>query len=180
MVNTLNELDDPPVEFSAADWKKMKQIIHVLQIFKDATLKLSFHDASISMAIPIVTSIITTLSKETSEDVGVLGMKRDLRKAMETRFSDMEYKEQYAISTILDGKYKRYFFRDSDAFYRAKATLVLKLVDALREDSNTEVIVITKQVCKTVCSDIPSAMLGSRQNIFKHSLGNLFSMYVMA
>ena len=134
----------------------MKQIINVLQIFKDATQKLSFHDASISMAIPFVTSIITSLGEETAEDVGVLGMKRELKKAMEKRFKDMENKEQYAISTLLDGKYKRFFFRDPDAYERAKASLVEKLVDALREETNTEVSY------KDRYSDIPSAILGGR------------------
>ena len=84
VVNTIPNLDDPPVEFSALDWKKVDQVIHVLQIFKDATLKLSCHDASISMGIPIITSIIEDLGEETAQDVGVLGMKRELKKAMET------------------------------------------------------------------------------------------------
>ena len=87
VVNTLHNIADPPVDFTFGDWKKMEQIINVLQIFKDATLKLSFRDASISMSIPIVTLIISDLAEETDQDVGVLGMKRDLKKAMETRFA---------------------------------------------------------------------------------------------
>ena len=86
VVGTLGNMDNPPVEFTSADWKKMEQVINVLQIFKDATESLSFRDASISMGIPIVTSIITDLADETEQDVGVLGLMRDLKKAMETRF----------------------------------------------------------------------------------------------
>ena len=51
----------------------------------------------------------------------------------------MELKEEWAIATILDGKYKKYFFRDPDAYERAKSTLIEKLVQAMREDTNTEV-----------------------------------------
>ena len=86
-MSTLLHIPDPPVDFTAADWKKMNQIINVLQIFKDATVTLSHRDASISMVIPIVTSIISDLEEETDQDVGVKGMKRDLKKAMETRFA---------------------------------------------------------------------------------------------
>ena len=50
----------------------------------------------------------------------------------------MEDKEHYAIASILDAKYKRFFFRDADAFQRAKATLTEKLVQAMTQESNRE------------------------------------------
>ena len=52
----------------------------------------------------------------------------------------MELKEEYAVATLLDGKYKKYFFRDPAAFEEAKSTLIEKLVQAMQEDTNTEVI----------------------------------------
>lgn len=51
----------------------------------------------------------------------------------------MELKEEWAIATILDGKYKKYFFRDPDAYERAKSAVIEKLVQAMQEDTNTEV-----------------------------------------
>ena len=107
VVNTIPNLDDPPVEFSALDWKKVDQVIHVLQIFKDATLKLSCHDASISMGIPIITSIIEDLGDETAQDVGVLGMKRELKKAMETRFAGMDYYFQLESFHLTNSRFAR-------------------------------------------------------------------------
>ena len=131
VVDTLNKIEDAPVDFLPRDWKLMRQVKMVLQPFKDATEQLSFHDASISMVIPTVTMIIDTLAEETSDDIGVLGLKRHLREEMELRFSGIESKEHYAIATILDGKYKKCFFQDSDMFEAAKALLVEKLVQAV-------------------------------------------------
>ena len=51
----------------------------------------------------------------------------------------MEYKDQYALSTLLDAKYKRYFFRDPAAFDHARNRLIEKLVQAMRSESDIEV-----------------------------------------
>ena len=143
VVNTLGKIEDPPVDFLARDWKLMGRVIKVLQIFKDATLQLSDRDASISMVIPIVTSIISDLSDETHEDVGILGLKRNLKVTMETRFAGIEEKEHYAIATLLDAKYKRFFFRDSAHFESAKTKLVQKLVQAVTNATQE-----TAQICR--------------------------------
>ena len=82
----------------------MSQVIEVLQIFKEATLQLSSLAASISMVIPIVTTIMTSLSNEAQADKGVLGLKRNLKLSMESRFAGIELKEHYAILTLLDAK----------------------------------------------------------------------------
>ena len=113
----------------------MEQVIQVLKIFKDATLELSSRDASISMVIPMVTCIISDLEEETEDDRGILGMKRNLKLSMEARFAAIESMDHYAVATILDGKYKRFFFRDATNFERAKSKLVELLVRAMRSEN---------------------------------------------
>ena len=62
-------------------------------------------------------------------------MKRNLKLSMEARFAAIESMYHYAIATILDGKYKRFFFRDTTNFDRAKSKLVELLVRAMRSEN---------------------------------------------
>ena len=126
---------DAPVEFSNADWQLMEKLVKVLRPFVDATEMLSTLDASISMAIPCVTSIIMAM-EVSDEDQGVKTMKKDLKKAMEKRFAAMEGNDDYAVATLLDSKYKKHFFRSTDTTERAKNVVVDKLFESLRNADN--------------------------------------------
>ena len=99
---------------------------------------LSRHDASISLAIPIVTIIIDELEKENPrEERGVLTMKRALKTSMETRFDYIhmiEENEHYIVSTFLDNKFKNNFYRNPDTLEAAKTIVTDKLVQYLKED----------------------------------------------
>ena len=97
----------------------MSKILTVLKPFKDATKELSNHDASISMAIPIVTSIMRSLNLSTT-DYGVRGMKICLMENMGRRFAGIEDNNNCAVATLLDCKYKKYFYRDSSTFERVR------------------------------------------------------------
>ena len=67
------------------------------------------------MVIPFVTTIISSLENEDpTQEHGVLKLKRDLKKAMQERFADIETIEEYAVSTLLDSKFKAHFFRKPD------------------------------------------------------------------
>ena len=116
----------------------MEKIVGVLKPFVDATEMLSSRDASISMAIPFVTSIMTSLDV-IGADTGVKTMKRKLKEAMEERFAGMEGNDHYAVATLLDCKYKKHFFRDPSTLDRAKNVIVDKIVQALQMDMTTEV-----------------------------------------
>ena len=132
VVDTLLNMEKPPVEFSHQDWVLMEKVVRVLKPFKEATLMLSKEDASISSAIHVTTLIIKSLAIENpTEDRGVLTMKRALKKNMETRFSNLESKFHYTASTLLDSKCKHYFFRDPDTFERTKEYIVQEIVSDL-------------------------------------------------
>ena len=138
LVNTIHKLADEcsDHEITAAEFKTMKKVVRVLKPFEEATRELSKHDASISMAIPNVTSLIEDMEEETSDDEGVLTMKRALKDAMEWRFENMEENKRYTISTMLDSRYKHNFYRDPEAFDRTKTLIVNELISDMRGPDN--------------------------------------------
>ena len=133
VAHVLLNMDNAPVEIRKQDWDLMSKVVKVLKPFKDATLLLSKKDASISVVIPIVTLIIKTLATEDAkDDRGVLTMKRELVKNMERRFCDIESKFYYTAATLLDSKWKQFFFRDPSTFERTKEFIVQEMVADLR------------------------------------------------
>ena len=143
LIQTLSNYEDVSIDFSRAEWELMKKVVRVLKPFQEATVMLSCSDASISQVIPFVTTITESLAEETNDDVGVLGMKRDLKKAMDTRFKDVESLEHYTISTLLDAKYKGCFFQKPDTLAVTKELLTDVLVNLLKENgAPNEVIII--------------------------------------
>ena len=88
LVQTLSNVD-APVEITKSDWELIKKVLKVLKPFQDATKMLSEHDASVSMAIPIITTIMKAL-EVSDEDQGVKTMKRALMRNMSIRFATFE------------------------------------------------------------------------------------------
>ena len=144
VVQTIQNVENVPVYFTPNEWRLMRKVVGVLKPFHEITLMLSQHDASISMTIPTVTLIFKSLEENPREDQGVLGLKRALKKGMDERFYDIETKEHFIVSTLLDSRYKKYFYRDPNTLDRAKCILTEKLVERLREDARAV------QVCKHV------------------------------
>lgn len=132
VAQTLRHMNSAPVEFRDQDWQLMKKVVRVLKPFKEATLMLSEKDASISTAIPVATLIIQSLEEEDrQEDMGVLTMKRDLKKNMKTRFSHLETEFHYTAATLLDSKFKHLFYQDPDTLQITKDHIVDKMVHDL-------------------------------------------------
>ena len=139
MVQTLSNMRaDAPVEFLERDWALLEKVTKVLQPFKEATLWLSKSDASIAMAIPMVTTILKSLEIIARKDHGVIGLKRDLNDEMDRRFSDMEANYHYAAASLLDSKYKQFFFRDSDCLDNVKEYIVGKITADLRREEEAQ------------------------------------------
>ena len=136
VVQTLNNVKDAPVNFTNQDWELMIKVKLVLQPFFEVTKMLSNRDASISMAIPVVTLIMKSLEEKPREDQGVLGMKRALKDEMDEMFSSIEEEEHYTVSTLLDSRYKAAFFQNPDTRDEAHRVVLEKLIEILREDEN--------------------------------------------
>ena len=142
VVQTLSNMGaDAPVEFQQRDWTLISNIVRVLKPFKEATLWLSKSDASISLGIPMITTIRKSLEVIARMDQGVMGMKRNLTDAMDTRFTNMESTIHYSAATILDSKFKHHFFRDSTNVDHAKDYIVEKIATEMgqREASSNQV-----------------------------------------
>ena len=68
---------------------------------------ISKDDFGISMALPIVVTIMDSVEKG---DTGVITLKRGLLTAMKERFGSMEEEPFFAVSTFLDARFKENFF----------------------------------------------------------------------
>ena len=129
---------DPPVEFMRKDWTLIDQVVDILEPFEEATKWLSYHDASISMVVPIVTSITVSL-KTSSADRGVITMKKALKDAMDARFGNVESNEHYTIATFLDAKYRGHFFMSDGVEEKTKTSVIEKLKEELRKRVDCQV-----------------------------------------
>ncbi|XP_047135522.1 zinc finger BED domain-containing protein 4-like [Hydra vulgaris] len=115
---TLLKFPSVGIEFSVQDWSLYEKVVRILSVFEEATKMLSGSDSCISSCIPIVTTIIKAL--ETSGDVSVQKLKIAMKNAMEKRFSAIEKTEHYSVATLLNPKYKWYFFQSQAALQNAK------------------------------------------------------------
>ena len=124
------------IEFQNSDWELMEKIQRCLSNFESATKTLQYKDASISVYIPVVFTIIDDLENITSEDQGIKTMKRDLLANMRRRFHDIENHDEYVIATYLDPRWKGAFFRKSSSMERARSFLKEKMKQEVEESLN--------------------------------------------
>ena len=144
---TLTLIEHPvdAIGLSKQEWVLCEKLIGILRSFDEATKMLSSSEASISLAIPIVTTIIKALDRS-REDRGVVTLKRSMIQEMEKIFSALETTTCHAIATLLDPKFKRHFFRDAAAMEEAKVCVIQELTNEVgglthdapaREESQT-------------------------------------------
>ena len=138
LVQILSDMRDPPTDLTRQDWELLEKVIRVLKPFKEATEWLSKSDASISLGIPMITTIRKSLEVLAGIDRGVMGMKRNLTDAMDTRFAQMEETIHYSAATILDSKFKHRFFRDPACMRKAKDYIVDEISADLRREAETD------------------------------------------
>ena len=91
----------------------MQKVVTVLKPFEKATKLLQSNDASISLVIPVITTILKELDiSPSNEDLGVKTMKRALKSAMLNRFCDIEKDEKFILASFCDPRIKCCFFQD--------------------------------------------------------------------
>ena len=128
------------VKFSSHEWKLMENVVKVLEPFKEATLELSKASACISLTIPTITSLLHTLNPSNLDsDAGVRDLKKRLKTNLESRVENYEDRDIYALSTLLDPKFKEHFFRSDESRTRAKEKLISLLeaevyIETLNDD----------------------------------------------
>ena len=91
------------VNLTNADWNLMEKVVKVLEVFYEATVRLSSSSACISDVIPTITGLLYTLSPGGDREVhGVKNFKRKLKESLTERLGAKELLEQYSIATLLD------------------------------------------------------------------------------
>lgn len=97
---------DLPTTLTANQWNLLEKTKTCLEPFEEFTRKVSSVTASAADVIPSVTVLKRVLSMETEADSRIKTMKKPLLEAIDKRFSTVENEPLYAISTLLDPRYK--------------------------------------------------------------------------
>ena len=88
---------------SAAQWRLMKKVIAVLEIFKDATLQISEANSLLSEVLPTGKSLRKgILGACESDDDGVKLFKQQLLTSLDRRFEEYNTEEKLLVATAVD------------------------------------------------------------------------------
>jgi hypothetical protein len=128
---------ESPSNLTHHQWTVAENVCNLLRPFEKLTKDFSSSIATLSMVIPAVRAINVLLVQsdedEASEasEIGVKTMKGDLIQSLKRRFTDVEDQSVYALSTLLDPRFKIACFNSQNAAAKAKCDLLdqLKLSD---------------------------------------------------
>ena len=98
------------VNITNADWSLMGKVVKVLEVFYEATVRLSSSSACISDVVPTVTSLLVALGPGDGDDNGVKDFKRKLKASLLERLGNKEDLERYSLATLLDPRYDKSLF----------------------------------------------------------------------
>ncbi|XP_016106049.1 uncharacterized protein [Sinocyclocheilus grahami] len=115
-----------------------------LEPLKEFNRKVSSATASAADVIPSVTLLKRVLAMETKADSGIKTMKKTLLEAIDKRFSTVENEPLYALSTLLDPRYKDRFFTSAESAKHGKDALAKELEEDLRTTTDDEASEILK------------------------------------
>ncbi|KAL6463619.1 hypothetical protein MHYP_G00280100 [Metynnis hypsauchen] len=118
---------DLPTTLTANQWALLEKTAAVLAPFEELTRKVSSSTSSTADVIPSVTVLKRILAKEDGADAGIKTMKKTVLQAINKRFSAVEDEPLYALSTLLDPRYKDRCFTSADSVKRAKDALTKEL-----------------------------------------------------
>ena len=122
---------DLDAELCSQEWALMAKVTKALKPFAEATMLLSYEDASISIVIPVITTIMSFL-ETMKEDCGVIGFKKNLKRAIENN-------DDYILATFLDPRFKYHFFQKDSTHGYVKNMIKLKLSESLpTEECNSQ------------------------------------------
>ncbi|BFZ15313.1 hypothetical protein BsWGS_18352 [Bradybaena similaris] len=96
---------------TAQQWAVTENVVTTLEPFEEITREVSAAQASISIVIPLVKTLMAFRQKEGS-DAGIKTMKAALLEAVSSRFADIESNSIYTCVTLLDPRFKLCFFSE--------------------------------------------------------------------
>lgn len=116
--------------FTSYQWTLIENCVKLLQPFEEITKQISCSNSLISEVIPMVVTLQRYLSK--SADVSGIGTTKDtLEKNIHKRFSTIQLNKHYSLATILDPRFKLYFFDKDQGYDEVVKTLLLSLMKEL-------------------------------------------------
>ena len=137
-ITTANVELNVTIELQTSHWVLAEKVVKILRIFEEATIAASSDHASAALIIPVVNSILRSLQEGNStEDNGVISMKREMLSSLQTRYAEMESNKCYAIATVLDPRFKLKVFSTSSSKALAKQMLIAEC-EELGTISNSE------------------------------------------
>ncbi|CAF1597382.1 unnamed protein product [Adineta ricciae] len=99
------------------DWDLQEQLMIVLEPFEAATRKLSVEFCpSISLVLPVITTLITSLENRTSDSLIIKQIKNTLRCSIEERFEKLFEDKNVLLATVLDPRWKNFSFLQSSSY----------------------------------------------------------------
>ena len=94
-------------------WSILKELELVLSDFYHATLFLENEKSYLSQVIPTVNLLLNCVSKKIENEFHEIeSFKKDLKNSLKLRFLGYEENELYAITTILDPRFKTKKFKN--------------------------------------------------------------------
>lgn len=114
---------------TATQWTVLEKLLNLLKPFEEITKQIASSRSLISEVIPIVTTLKLYLSKS-GDFFGVGTMKDTLLQNLEKRFASIQDKEHYSIATVLDPRFKLFFFNKDEAKdveVKSKLTAIVRL-----------------------------------------------------
>jgi len=138
--SALFAMDEAAAELTTNEFDLLEKVTSVLGSFDEATKMLSLSEASVSMSIPIISTIMHQLRavpRRSRIDAGVKTLKRGMISAMQARFDDYEENERYTMATFLDPRYKGCFFRRETTLPTVKQAVCQELQRAMELDGAT-------------------------------------------
>lgn len=112
-------------------WSILKELELVLSDFYHATLFLENEKSYLSQVIPTVNLLLNCVSKKIENEFHEIeSFKKDLKNSLKLRFLGYEENELYAITTILDPRFKTFGIKDK----KIQKSMLKKLEKILDKD----------------------------------------------
>ncbi len=112
-------------------WSILKELELVLSDFYHATLFLENEKSYLSQVIPTVNLLLNCVSKKIENEFHEIeSFKKDLKNSLKLRFLGYKENELYAITTILDPRFKTFGIKDK----KIQKSMLKKLENILDKD----------------------------------------------
>lgn len=101
--------------YTPSEWDNVKNMTDVLKFFYEATLDLSYGDASISIVIPLISLLNRKLqTRDDNDNDAVTLMKKQLHESMNKRFAYVKGHPLLITATLLDPRFKSKYLNSDE------------------------------------------------------------------